>query len=191
MLTSHSYPTTPPLLPKSRSTPRLNSSSEWLHRTADALTASTRESKGQSWLTTRASSTSLVAEGEDRGALGDDERSLAMSPMWGAAEEEDYMAAGHAASAREWEEEEEEAVGGVYRLGQIIDRLIGWSVFGEDESDSEEEGKRMEEERGRERIRIARPEEERAREEQRRRRDMDEGWQEPAWIFSIASNVLF
>jgi len=194
---------TPPLLlPKSRSTPRLNSSSEWLHRTADALTTSARESKGQSWLTTRASSTSLVDE--------DRHDEAAVSPMWGAAEEEDYMpAAGYVASVRDRkleEDEDEEAVGGAYRLGQIFDRLIGWSVFGEEESDDDSDGgggggggqeeaaerKRREKERVRSaRIRIAGPEEERTREEQRRRRDMDGGWQDPAWILSVASNVLF
>ncbi|KAH8144540.1 uncharacterized protein LAJ45_11437 [Morchella importuna] len=56
-------------LPKSKSSSHLTSShstsNQWLQRTGAALTSETRESKGQSWLTSRASSTSLVREGDD------------------------------------------------------------------------------------------------------------------------------
>lgn len=38
---------------------------EWLHRAGVAIASETRESKGQSWLVRRASSTSLVLPGED------------------------------------------------------------------------------------------------------------------------------
>lgn len=83
-------------------------------------------------------------------------------------------------------------MGSAYRLGQLFDRLIGWSVFEDDDSSSEEEEETKRRPREQQRIKIAAPEEqERIREEQRLRRDQDEGWQDPAWIFSIASNVLF
>ena len=142
------------------------------------------------------------------GALADDEYShdvtAVASPMWGRDEAWDYMAAGgvteEGAARGEEEAEEGDAMGGKFRLGMFIDRLIGWSVFAEDgETDSEGEGgaeevlerERLAKEREKERIRFAGPEEEKLREAQRRRRDQDEGWQDPAWVFSIASNVLF
>ncbi|KAK6501643.1 hypothetical protein TWF481_009476 [Arthrobotrys musiformis] len=44
---------------------RRNESTEWVHRAGIALTSEARESKGQSWLTSRASSTSLLSNGSD------------------------------------------------------------------------------------------------------------------------------
>ena len=47
--------------------------SEWLHRAGALIASSTRESKGQAWLATRNSSTSLVdAEEEEEGGGGDE-----------------------------------------------------------------------------------------------------------------------
>lgn len=135
-------------------------------------------------------------EGHMYGA--DDEFSPA-SPMWGMREEFDYMTAGtgmgggnvHSEEAEESEEEDMDLRGG-YRLGQLIDRLIGWSVFAEDETDSEDDNYEHKPVKPiRERIKLAPAEEQKLREEQRQRRDQDAGWQDPAWIFSIASNVLF
>lgn len=210
-------------------------SSEWLHRTGAALSSGARESKGQGWLSTRASSTSLVRlddAGEDfyydcRGdndecaCPNDGEFSPAsplppgMSPMWGMREEFDYFGAHAISSVGKGEEgagegggggEEEEEyyrhLRGGYRLGQIIDRLIGWSLFADDDDDDDsaddddgggdvgDDG--VYRRKPRERLRLLTAEDqEKLREEQRLRRDQDGGWQDPAWIFSIASNVLF
>ncbi|KAK6358368.1 hypothetical protein TWF730_007709 [Orbilia blumenaviensis] len=46
-------------------TTRRNESTEWVHRAGIALTSEARESKGQSWLASRASSTSLLSNGSD------------------------------------------------------------------------------------------------------------------------------
>ncbi|KAF3915440.1 hypothetical protein AA313_de0210232 [Arthrobotrys entomopaga] len=45
-------------------TVRRNESTEWVHRAGIALTSETRESKGQSWLASRESSTSLLSNGD-------------------------------------------------------------------------------------------------------------------------------
>lgn len=245
-------------LPKSKSSSQLartrgdhGGSSEWLHRTGAALSSGARESKGQGWLSTRASSTSLVrlddADEEDfyydcRGGGADDGERVypgdgefspssplppGMSPMWGMREEFDYFGAGAAhftnaggskekdgkGKARQEEGEEEEYyrdLRGGYKLGQIIDRLIGWSLFADDDDDDttddddggydghagggagDDGAKAAHRRKPRERLRLLAPEDqEKLREEQRLRRDQDGGWQDPAWIFSIASNVLF
>ncbi|EOD47536.1 hypothetical protein UCRNP2_5760 [Neofusicoccum parvum UCRNP2] len=47
-------------------------SSDWLYRAGLAIASETRESKGQSWLTRRESSTSLVRQQEDGGSDSDD-----------------------------------------------------------------------------------------------------------------------
>ncbi|KAF3906684.1 hypothetical protein ABW20_dc0110208 [Dactylellina cionopaga] len=44
-------------------TTRRNDATEWVHRAGIALTSEARESKGQSWLASRASSTSLLSNG--------------------------------------------------------------------------------------------------------------------------------
>ncbi|EGX51818.1 hypothetical protein AOL_s00043g552 [Orbilia oligospora ATCC 24927] len=51
---------------------RRNESTEWVHRAGIALTSEARESKGQSWLTSRASSTSLLSNGSDAEEDGDE-----------------------------------------------------------------------------------------------------------------------
>ncbi|KAI9813885.1 MAG: ornithine carbamoyltransferase [Phylliscum demangeonii] len=80
-----SSPLSPPLPPP----PSWSSSAEWLLRAGAVLSAEARESKGQSWLVSRASSTSLVRDGReedeeneeeeendmDGGGLADDEDS--------------------------------------------------------------------------------------------------------------------
>jgi hypothetical protein len=113
--------------------------------------------------------------------------------MWGEEASEDYFTF----SPRRLEEEEEEEIfyGGKFRLGQLFDRLIGWSVFGDDGDSSEEEEEEEQEQqerRGRREQRVElQPELPEDDESRRKRRDLDEGWQDPAWFFSIASNVLF
>ncbi|KAK6348306.1 hypothetical protein TWF718_006110 [Orbilia javanica] len=51
---------------------RRNESTEWVHRAGIALTSEARESKGQSWLTSRASSTSFLSNGSDTEEDGDE-----------------------------------------------------------------------------------------------------------------------
>lgn len=82
-----------------------------------------------------------------------------------------------------------------FGLGQFVDRLIGWSVFAEDDTDDEESLDGYEDERRptktkRERVKVESPSDQTMREQQRRLRDESDGWQDPAWIFSIASQVF-
>jgi len=53
------------LLSRNTSRPTIQNNDEWLHRAGVMITSTTREYKGQSWLTSRDSSTSLVQQGED------------------------------------------------------------------------------------------------------------------------------
>lgn len=55
----------PSLLSRSASRPIIHNNDEWLHRAGVMITSGTRESKGQSWLTSRDSSTSLVQQGKE------------------------------------------------------------------------------------------------------------------------------
>lgn len=185
-----------------------------MHRTGAALTLEARESKGQSWLGTRESSTSLVRldaddsdDSDDNNTAGEHHHPASMSPMWVRGVEHDYMDAGllHAAAAgilrtsdtvdkdssSDEDDDEVDFRGGVFGIGQFIDRVIGWSVFADEETESEGEGEAGEErKKKRERIRLAPMEEEKLA-EVRERREQDEGWQDPAWIFSVASSILF
>jgi len=54
-----------PLHTRTLSRPNMQSNEEWLHRAGLVIASETRESKGQSWLTSRASSTSLVQPPDD------------------------------------------------------------------------------------------------------------------------------
>jgi len=167
-----------------------------MQRTGAALTSETRESKGQSWLSARESSISLirldVEVGNDYVYGADDEFSPG-TPMWGRSSEYDYMDAGvegasYGEAVVSSDEEDMDFEQG-FGFGQLIDRVIGWSLFAEDES-SESENEDLPAQLVRERITLSPLGDERL-EHRRQRRDQDEGWQDPAWIFSIASNVLF
>ncbi|CCX12001.1 Similar to hypothetical protein [Tuber melanosporum Mel28]; acc. no. XP_002835132 [Pyronema omphalodes CBS 100304] len=226
-----SAPTTPTLLSRSPSyhtlpgspslsRSRRNSSSEWLSRTGAILSSESRDYKGQGWLSTRASSTSLVAQNPDPDLNHEfyesDHHSLEhVTPMWGPIEESsDYFthnmngvrsrraSISRAKAEQEQEEEEEFSQWGLnaFQLGQWVDRLIGWSVGG-DESDEETEEEEVEEEecgkrkRARERERLEKMlqvEQERRREEARAKRDGDdEGLGPLAWVAGVVSGVLF
>lgn len=92
------------------------------------------------------------------------------------------------------EEEEDIDLPRGFGLGQFVDRLIGWSVFADDTDDDEsldgyEDEHRPARARG-ERVGIEHSGDQPLREQQRRLRDESEGWQDPAWIFSIASQVF-
>ncbi|KAI9710207.1 MAG: hypothetical protein M1812_007479 [Candelaria pacifica] len=63
-------------LSRSRSIKHVNDPTEWLFRAGATISSETRESKGQSWLISRASSTSLVDnEGREETSFADDEYS--------------------------------------------------------------------------------------------------------------------
>ncbi|KAI9815064.1 MAG: hypothetical protein M1827_002907 [Pycnora praestabilis] len=91
-------------LPRPRSSKKLHtdttaSSSEWLLRAGAALSTSTLESKGQSWLTTRASSTSLTGNDgtrDDNLSFADDE----FSPISTRNSRDGFVAKSRNASAR-------------------------------------------------------------------------------------------
>jgi hypothetical protein len=98
------------------------------------------------------------------------------------------------------EEEEEEGedidIPRGFGLGQFVDRVIGWSVFADDTDDDESlDGYEEEHALARkaqfanERVKFGALDEEQLR-RQRRLRDEGVGWQDPAWIFNIASKVL-
>ncbi|TGZ80430.1 hypothetical protein EX30DRAFT_372357 [Ascodesmis nigricans] len=233
-----------------KSTSRSSIADEWLHRTGAALSADARESKGQSWLTTRDSSTSLKLSDDsddEHGAMagshhhGDDDDAAsqyyaasehahgAMTPMWAHTDDEGDLSAvgkrrsreipGSRASrsrsrprslpgelgggivhqdedATEDEDEEEDEMytrRHTFVIGQFIDRWIGWSIFGaEDETEDETAAEEEDMKRKRRQMAVHRepPDEEQLR-EMRRRRDQTEDWQDPAWILSVASNLLF
>lgn len=94
------------------------------------------------------------------------------------------------------EDEEDEAAGERgFGLGMWVDRLVGWGLAADEESDSEgEEEEVVRERRERERRRM-REVERRVGEERRRARregrDQEEGWQDPAWVLSLATSILF
>jgi len=96
---------------------------------------------------------------------------------------------------KEGEEEEIDIPKG-FGLGQFVDRMIGWTVFAEDDAEDDESLDGYEEEALAEKasfrsqsVKFDTIDEEKLR-EQRRLRDEDMGWQDPAWVFSIASQVL-
>lgn len=207
-------------LPKSKSSSQLvahaaGGSSEWLQRTGAALTSETREIKGQSWLVSRASSTSLVKDGEDdlAGSMyseGDDGGQLLTTFTPGrrssrgyhdgggefASQDLEVLSRDLKAGVRE-EDEEDTNIPRGFGLGQFVDRIIGWSVFADDDTDDDMSLDGYEEEFVlpkkakfvNERVKFDPLNEEKLK-EQRRLRDEDIGWQDPAWIFSIASKVL-
>lgn len=68
-------------------------------------------------------------------------------------------------------------------------------MFAGDDADDDESLDGYEDERRpkktrRERVRIDIPSDQTLREQQRQLRDEGEGWQDPAWIFSIVSRVF-
>ncbi|CAZ79253.1 unnamed protein product [Tuber melanosporum] len=206
-------------LPKSKSSSQLShrsNSTEWLQRTGAALTSETREFKGQSWLVSRASSTSLVKDGDDdeipdsfaattTGITTPRRRPSRVYSNGGYMSEElEALERGNgyfdqlddkADEQKEGEEEEIDIPKG-FGLGQFVDRMIGWTVFAEDDAEDDESLDGYEEEALAEKasfrsqsVKFDTIDEEKLR-EQRRLRDEDMGWQDPAWVFSIASQVL-
>ncbi|RPA90065.1 hypothetical protein L873DRAFT_507272 [Choiromyces venosus 120613-1] len=216
-------------LPKSKSSSQLShrsNSAEWLQRTGAALTSETREFKGQLWLVSRASSTSLVKDGDDDGdgipdffAAGTNNAAMAagMTTPGGRRSSRVYSSGGYTSEElealeednvyfdrldeegdleEEEEEEEEIDIPRGFGLGQFVDRMIGWTMFAEDDTEDDESLDGYEEETLAKKakfrsqsVKFDTIDEEKLR-EQRRLRDEDEGWQDPAWVFSIASRVL-
>lgn len=128
-----------------------------MHRTGAALSTEAREFKGQSWLVSRASSTSLVhenwagGEGDDwqakreRGRSRTDARSRTRSRSRGVSR--DCLGQGCASDDEEEEREFDEETDDEeylyrekgYGLGMWVDRIIGWSLFSVDDDEEEEE----------------------------------------------------
>jgi hypothetical protein len=196
-------------LPKSKSSSQLavarsaGGSSEWLQRTGAALTSETREIKGQSWLVSRASSTSLVKGGEDDLAGStysddyDDDRLLATTITPGKWPSRGYL--GGEFASQDSEGPNRDLMAGVQEEDEEIDipRGFGLGQFADDDTDDDESLDGYEEEPAlakkakfmNERVKFDPLDEEKLK-EQRRQRDEDIGWQDPAWVFSIASKVL-
>ncbi|KAI9890662.1 MAG: hypothetical protein M1814_003731 [Vezdaea aestivalis] len=225
-------------------TPSTSTSSEWLLRAGQAISSETRESKGQSWLVSRASSTSLVDRVEDEGEIGgwaaDDEYSRAHSrigsrfasrrgstqgsrefvtPRENRLSRDGYFDLDMTTEPDFVDEEEierrylEEVLDEAeisqltrqrgFGLGRWMDRLVGWSLFAVEEQDDEsgapheststrlEENVRRKRREEGERIVLAerpppapegRPGEGQAAGEG--------GWQDAAWLLSVASKVI-
>lgn len=147
-------------------------------RTGAAFASVASESKGQAWLTTRASSTSLVDE------YPSDDEEVVMEQgevMWGDIAEEE-------------EDREEEEEGRGFELGMWVDRIVGWGLWADESEDEEEDDEEVREKRERQRRlqrELEREMEEAKRRERRERRDEEEGWQDPAWVLSLAASILF
>lgn len=193
--------------------------SEWLHRAGIALSSGTRESKGQSWLLSRASSTSLVDAGDEssdgepqkvkRQSYQDLRRSnnsssttlrRASLPANLAQYEPEFI--DDSLLVDEFDEEDlhwsKQHKSG---LGVWMDRLMGWTLFSmreEDDESDEEEERRKENyvlENGRRRrmipVQFPKPEEAHVEDEVKvKERTEEEGWQDAAWIFAIVTKVL-
>lgn len=190
-----------------------------MHRTGAALSSETREFKGQSWLVSRASSTSLVddnwvgGEGDDwqarreRGRSRTGARSRAGSRS--RAVSRDYLGQGYASEDEgedgELEETDDEEY--LYRekgygLGMWVDRIIGWSLFSVDEDEDEEEYRKDPYGEGRKK-RKKQPTQPQALFKvipvvnttavtaASTSQQEEELWGDPSWMFSIAAQVLF
>jgi len=182
-------------LPKSKSASHLHyhmggAVNDWAYRTGAALTSETRESKGQSWLVSRESSTSLVGEGEEEARFYSVDAEEYGTPMWDREGESEDTWSGEL----EGDEEEVDLRQG-FGLGQFIDRLVGWSLFvdesdeeGEEEEDAEElEGAKM----GAEKNRLAERRQETGGDGSRNQYEEKDDWHDPSWIFDLASKIVF
>ncbi|KAF8421935.1 hypothetical protein EV426DRAFT_535649 [Tirmania nivea] len=211
-------------LPKSKSTTQLygdsHASNVWMHRTGAALSSESREFKGQSWLVSRASSTSLVDDnwaGED----SDDwqarrERSRSRTDAGSRtgsgsrAVSRDHLGQGYALEDESEEVEFEEETDDEeylyrekgYGLGMWVDRIIGWSLFSVDEDEDEEEYQKDPYGEGRKRKKQPTQPQPLPKvipvvnttvvtPASTHQPEEDESWGDPSWMFSIATQVLF
>ncbi|KAF2491015.1 hypothetical protein BU16DRAFT_141413 [Lophium mytilinum] len=207
---------------------------EWLHRAGLAIAGETRESKGQSWLVRRASSTSLVrqSDGWDEHPSHEHEGVQLMKLLSG--EHFEGGEAGWVSSPRVVEADfvgsDEESVGDEeevarlarergFGLGGWMDRLMGWTLFSveEDGESSDEEGEEEEEALTREEVLLKKEVEAKRRKMERETiiaasaagskgkevenendvpipelvpAEGEGGWQDAAWLLSVASKVL-
>lgn len=135
------------------------------------------------------------------------------TPMWGRLSAEDEREVGVAKWVEKghWDEvgdeveeesddEEEFTKRQAFKVGQFIDRWIGWRVFGQDdgESDDDEEEEGKEKEGRKKRVQLTEVKKERvplSEEELRRVREKrEEGveeWKDPAWVLGVISNLVF
>ncbi|KAF8474876.1 hypothetical protein BDZ91DRAFT_789128 [Kalaharituber pfeilii] len=209
--------------------------SAWMHRTGAALSSETRESKGQSWLVSRASSTNLVDDSWDIGgqqsAVGEDwrgrvggrglacagsrsrSRGVSRDGHYSAGDNGRYtMYSEHALEEDEFDRAVDDEDGTddeeyLYRergygLGMWVDRVIGWSLFSVDDDEEDDEMPRIDPYK--ESRRKKKQEEANSRALQPPSAvaaaaapqspppsDEDEGWGDPSWVFSIATQILF
>lgn len=190
-----------------------------MHRTGAALSSETREFKGQSWLVSRASSTSLVEEGRWDGE-GDWQtrargRSRIVKSRTGSRSRGVSGDKGHAGEASENEEgeleEETDDEEYLYRekgygLGMWVDRIIGWSLFSVDDEEEEEEYRKDPYGEGRKKKKhlppppSPPPQSSPAQSatstvviapDSSPQTEEDESWGDPSWAFSIVTQVLF
>ncbi|EPS38205.1 hypothetical protein H072_7949 [Dactylellina haptotyla CBS 200.50] len=153
-----------------------NESTEWVHRAGIALTSEARESKGQSWLARRASSTSLLSNGDSdseaegrrvaaRGSKkGSRSQLIDLNQLYVDIPEEgmhplapDFIDEAFMGSSFDEDEdadvdEDDEELHWSKRprtgLGAWVDRMVGWSLFAVDEDiDSDEEHEPVSEEK--------------------------------------------
>jgi len=188
-----------------------------MHRTGAALSSETREFKGQSWLVSRASSTSLVdnnwvgGEGDDwrirseRGGNRVGARSRAGSRS--RAVSRDNLGQGYASEGEDEDEGLEEETDDEeylyqergYGLGMWVDRIIGWSLFsvGEDEDEEEYrkdpygEGRKKRNKQSQLPPKVILVNTTAVTPASTRQLGEDEQWGDPSWLFSIATQVLF
>ncbi|KAH0565839.1 hypothetical protein GP486_000761 [Trichoglossum hirsutum] len=217
-------------------------SSEWLQRAGAIISSETRESKGQSWLVSRASSTSLVDhEGREEFSFADDEfspystrgshggsrvgsrhgsrskidltttRARGRDETFGDSDNE-FVAEPDFVDVEKdsYEEFDVEAELNLiaklrsFGSGSWVDRLIGWSLFAvkEDGEESEGDGEvEIEQECGRADVETRKRREESERviidppsevgDKQTAQQDQEGGWQDAAWLLSVATKVLF
>ncbi|KAI5784573.1 hypothetical protein EDC01DRAFT_618477 [Geopyxis carbonaria] len=180
-------------LHKAKSTSQLNGgnerslSTEWLYRTGAALQSDARKSKGQGWLSARESSTSLVhleqLVGESN--IINDDQTLIQPPIWGNIEHSEM---GRITVGKDhFVHPENENVESQQRFGidQLIDRLLGWTFLEQEDSDDDEDEKIA----YRSLDKNRRHAKDAKFDQQPQRRD-EEGWQDPAWILTVASSLM-
>ncbi|KAH9808836.1 putative Cytochrome-P450 family protein [Teratosphaeria destructans] len=207
---------------------------DWLSRTRASTNALVQEAKGQSWLASRESSTSLAhldSDDDDEGyeemaALSASQARFQIladaaspastrirSPAWGSrygSRTGSRMTSRRGTTLEpdfvdEDVEDDEGDVGRLtgnasFGLGGIVDRLMGFNLFGvEEDAEATDEEEREDETEEQRRQRLE--------DEKRRRREqsksvvvpapesgedgVNEGWRDAAWLFSVATKTLF
>ncbi|KAF2399064.1 hypothetical protein EJ06DRAFT_479360 [Trichodelitschia bisporula] len=227
-LDSYFPPAESPSHTKHASSSAARKDDDWIHRAGLVIAYETRSSKGQSWLVTRNSSTSLADETEPgfvdpyaqqkKRALG-----MPVEPL--SAVDDDGLTTprldrnlSRGGSRPDFvDKEEEESSAGEdevaqltrqtgFGLGGLVDRLVGWSLFDleeredttDDEADEETDAEvaKRRDERAKQRKEALEQASRNAAvhlENQQAPRPADDegGWNDAAWLMSVASKVLW